>query len=180
MIPPNAKRVFKGITNDVYQWPQKLFDGTSTTFERIKRPDSAKVIPVLDGKIVFTNEEQPAHGTFYNVVGGRMDDGETPLESAKRELLEENGLVSDDWDLIKEYRDHNGLEWNIHLFVARNCQKERASKNDAGEKIKVKTGTWNEFVKVVKSPQFRLKCLSLDFFQMSTKKLNNLKEHILK
>ncbi len=36
-IPPNAKRVFKGIIFDVYQWQQKMFDGSKETFEMLKR-----------------------------------------------------------------------------------------------------------------------------------------------
>ncbi len=37
---PEAKRVFKGVRFDVYQWKQKRYDGTKATFELIKRADS--------------------------------------------------------------------------------------------------------------------------------------------
>ena len=49
-IPINAKKVFQGIIFDVYQWEQKLFDGTVATFEKLKRPD-------ID--IVLCQAEQP-------------------------------------------------------------------------------------------------------------------------
>lgn len=35
-IPDHAKCVFKGVIFDVYQWEQKLYNGTTTTFEKLK------------------------------------------------------------------------------------------------------------------------------------------------
>ena len=59
-IPKHAKRVFKGVIFDVYQWKQKMYDGSFKTFEKIKRPDTVIVFPVLDnGKILLTKQSQP-------------------------------------------------------------------------------------------------------------------------
>ena len=61
-IPDNAKKVFGGVLFDVYQWEQELFDGTKTIFEKLKRPDTVVVFPVLDdGKILLTEQEQPGN-----------------------------------------------------------------------------------------------------------------------
>lgn len=35
-IPSFAKKVFKGIMFDVYQWQQKMFEGKLETFEKMK------------------------------------------------------------------------------------------------------------------------------------------------
>ena len=35
-IPENAKRVFKGIIFDVYQWEQELYNGSKAVFEKLK------------------------------------------------------------------------------------------------------------------------------------------------
>ena len=37
----------------------------------------------------------PAHGGYWHVVAGRLEDGEIPEEAAARELQEETGLVAD-------------------------------------------------------------------------------------
>ncbi|HEX7259978.1 MAG TPA: NUDIX hydrolase, partial [Candidatus Saccharimonadia bacterium] len=93
LLPPNANRVFKGQIYDVYQWEQELFDGSTGTFEMLKRPDTVKVLAVKDGKIVVLEEEQPYHGTFFDVPGGRHDDAsETELQAMQRELREETGM----------------------------------------------------------------------------------------
>ncbi|MFH1534525.1 MAG: NUDIX domain-containing protein [Patescibacteria group bacterium] len=101
-IPKNAKKVFSGILFDVYQWNQKLFDGKETTFEKLVRPDTVVIFPILeDGRILLTKQEQPGKVPFIGATGGRVDKGEDILEAAKRELLEESGYEAAEfvlWD----------------------------------------------------------------------------------
>lgn len=56
LLPKEAKKVFSGVISEVYQWPQELFDGTTATFEMIKRPDTVKIV------VVLTPEEVRAAG----------------------------------------------------------------------------------------------------------------------
>lgn len=74
-IPPHAKRVFKGILFDVYQWQQKQYDGSYKTFEKIKRSDTVSVIPVTaEGKFIITHQEQPLTDPFTGFPGGILDE----------------------------------------------------------------------------------------------------------
>ena len=63
-VPSQAKRVFKGIIFDVYQWEQELFDGSKQTFEMLKRPDTVEVIAVKDGSILMSRQSQPNKHDF--------------------------------------------------------------------------------------------------------------------
>lgn len=47
LVPDAAQHVFEGMIFDVYQWPQKLFDGSEHTFEMLKRPDTVVVKIVM-------------------------------------------------------------------------------------------------------------------------------------
>src|SRR5437868_13556711 len=110
-IPPEAKLVFSGILFDVYQWQQKMFDGSFETFEMLKRPDTVEIIATNGDKVYMSHQSQPNKANFYSLFGGRKEKGEEPLECAKRELLEESGMSSNNWELYKEYKPLHKIEW---------------------------------------------------------------------
>jgi 8-oxo-dGTP pyrophosphatase MutT (NUDIX family) len=165
-IPPQAKKVFKGVIFDVYQWEQEMFDGSKTIFERLKRPYTAEVIPVYNGKILIALQEQSAHLLGYSLFGGRVDEGENELSAAKRELLEEAGLASEDWELFETYDTGSKIDWKVYYYIARNCKKIAEQKLDAGEKIEIKAVTFAEFINIVASGETHDHQLVADILRM--------------
>ncbi len=161
-IPEHAKMVFKGKIFEVWQWEQKLFDGTTATFERLKRPSTAQVIPVVGAKILIVDQQQPDTKHFTTVPGGRCDEGEDPLVAAKRELLEETGYVSDDWELFRKENPVGKMEWTIYTYVARNCKKVQEPELDPGEKMSACLITFEEFIQLGSSADFYDKELDLE------------------
>ena len=146
-IPEDAQKVFKGLIFDVYQWQQKMFDGSVQTFERLKRPDTSQVIATVGDKILIQTEEQPnAEAPFTSLPGGRHDPGEDALTAAKRELLEETGYVSDDWEMWREVDPVSKIEWTVHTFIARNCRKEKEQHLDAGERVSTRLVNFDDFL----------------------------------
>lgn len=155
-VPDDAKLVFHGSIFDVYQWQQKLYDGSTMTFEHLKRVNTAQVIAVVDGKILIQEEEQPGMEPFFSLPGGRCDSyEEAMLDAAKRELIEETGYASDDWELWKEDNPATKITWTIGTFIARNCRKVQESHLDAGEKISSRLITLDEFLALAEHPKFR-------------------------
>ncbi len=156
LVPKDAQLVYKGKVFDFYSWQQKMFDGTSATFEGLKRADTTNIIPVTtDGKIILLEQEQPGLAPFVGVVGGRVDNGENPLNAAKRELMEETGYTSSDFVLWDAIQLESKIDWACFTFIARNCQKVGGQKIDAGEKIKLKFVNFDEFLKVAAQDNFR-------------------------
>jgi len=144
-IPKQAKKVFTGEIFDVYQWEQKLFDNSTATFEMLNRADTALVIATKGDKIYLAKEEQPTKKMPHTLFGGRIEKGEKPLEAAKRELLEESGMVSNDWELMHSYQPLHKLDWEISYFIARDCEKIQKQNLDAGEKIEILGYSFEEF-----------------------------------
>lgn len=153
-FPPKAKKVFSGVIFDVYQWEQEMFDGSTATFEQLKRPATLLVIPEINGKIALADQEQPVKGKFVSLLGGRQDNEEDPLDGAKRELMEEAGLVSEDWELWKTVEPYNKVIWTIYIYIARNCKKVSSQNVDAGEKITVRELSFDEFIDAVLAEKF--------------------------
>lgn len=154
--PENAKLVFKGVVFDVYQWQQELFDGSFTTFESLKRADTVTIIPVLqDGRIMMLDEEHPGNQKFTALPGGHVEPGENPLETAKRELLEETGYIAETWELLGAAQLSMKIDWASYMFIARGCKDVNGKNPDPGEKIKLMPMHYDRFIEAVCSPGFR-------------------------
>lgn len=157
-IPEHAKCVFNGVMFDVYQWEQELYDGTKTTFEKLKRPDTVVVFPILpDGRILLTEQEQPGKKAFVGATGGRVDEGEEILAAAKRELLEESGYEAEKYILWHAEQPASKIEWAVYLFIAKGLKKMADINLDGGEKIKLKPVTFDEFIELGTSKGFEEK-----------------------
>ena len=147
--PPGAKKVFEGELASAYQWPQKLYDGTTCTFECYIRSDTAGVLAFLDREtVVMTRQEQPHKPEpFWDVPGGRVDPGETLEEAMRRELLEETGYRASRVDLWQN-TVHNGMiRFQEPLFLATDLILDPTGNHeDAGERIQVVPMPWKELV----------------------------------
>jgi ADP-ribose pyrophosphatase len=139
LIPKEAKRVFKGVIFDVYQWQQEKFDGSFATYEMIKRPDTVNVLAIKGDKIVIIRDEQPSRPAVLTLPGGRHDvASETELDCAKREMHEETGMRFKNWKLISVKQEHAKIEYFYYIFLATDFEGRDDPHVDAGgEKIEV-------------------------------------------
>lgn len=113
-------RVFK-VRRD---WCLSPRDGTEHDFYCIEAPDWINIIPLTArGEVVMI--EQYRHGTgevTLEIPGGMVDEGETPLAAAGREMLEETGYDSREVILLGRTRPNPAIQDNwIHTFLARDA-----------------------------------------------------------
>ncbi len=75
-----------------------------TQIEFIEHLGAALMIPFLsDGEIIFIKQYRPVIEKFiYELPAGTIDPGENPLETAKRELIEEIGYEAKVWQKLGE------------------------------------------------------------------------------
>jgi len=178
-IPKQAKKVFTGEIFDVYQWEQEMYDGSKATYEMLDRDNTVEIIATIDNKVVLIHEEQPTFEAKYGVVSGRQDDGENPLDCAKRELLEEAGLVSNDWEHWGNIEPFNKLDWIVSRYIARNCKKVSEQNLDPGEKIEVRPVDFDKFIEIALSDNFRSTDVELSILRMKEKgKLKEFKQKL--
>jgi ADP-ribose pyrophosphatase len=180
-MPEGARRMYKGRIFEVYEWDQELYNGKKITFEKVKRPDTVSIFAVLsDGKILLIEEEQPGTEVYVGPMGGRVDEGEEPLEAAKRELLEESGYVANELNLWLSEHPVNKMDWVIYTFIAKGLKKVSEPELDGGEKIKFSPITLDELIeKATSDPDsFSEKEVLLKFYQakLNPKKMQELKE----
>ncbi|MBN2724531.1 MAG: NUDIX hydrolase [Deltaproteobacteria bacterium] len=123
-------------------------------FFRLGFPDWANVIPMTDdGKIILINQFR--HGTLEfstEIPGGVLENGEKPLDGARRELLEETGFTSDDWTYLGKVSPNNAIQTNFcHVFLAKGCRKTHDVQFDDDEEIEMFTATQDELYALVSS-----------------------------
>ncbi|PID83950.1 hypothetical protein CSB09_03480 [Candidatus Gracilibacteria bacterium] len=156
-IPENAQCVFEGIRNTIYQWDQEMYDRSTARFECNRYTDGAFVVPVLEnGNILLTKQTQPGRELFVSLPGGGFDiPNEDPLECAKRELREETGYTSDDWELWFRFDGTSHVMMYVYYFIARNCQKTQEITPDPGEKIETFEVNFDTFLEFSSNPEFQ-------------------------
>ncbi|MBN1332098.1 NUDIX hydrolase [Candidatus Dojkabacteria bacterium] len=156
-LPSHAKRVFEGRIFDIYQWEQEMFDGSTATFEKAKRKaDSVNILPITkDGKIILNKQEQPGEMPFIGALGGRMDEGETPIETARRELLEEGGITAKNWELLHAVQPDIKVDWVCYTFIAKDLDRSGKKQLDEGEKNELIEVTLDEYMKIILEDNYR-------------------------
>lgn len=90
----SSRHVFDGRLLQVYVDDVQLPDNTISTRDWIKHPGASAVVPVFeDGTIMLLKQfRYPPRKVFIEVPAGKLDEGEPPKQTAKRELLEETGI----------------------------------------------------------------------------------------
>jgi ADP-ribose pyrophosphatase len=88
----------------------------------IKHPGSAVMLAVDEKSRVLLVKQfrLPAEKDLWEIPAGRLDPGETPLQSAKRELAEETGYTAKKWTKLTSYWASPGyVAEKMNVFLAR-------------------------------------------------------------
>jgi len=122
-------------------------------FYRIVLPDFAVVVPVTEiGELVMTRSYK--HGPrriTLNAPAGFLNPGEPPLQAAQRELFEETGYRSSEWQSLGSFMvDGNRQCGTAHLFLARNASRVAPASNpDVNEIVEVELVSPRAFYQAV-------------------------------
>ncbi len=101
--------------------------------------DAAKAIRKGEPRILLERQyRHAAQSMMWELPAGRIDDGETPLTAAKRELLEETGYRARHWKRILHFYVSPGfLDETMTIYLASGLQAGTAQP-EADEKIAVR------------------------------------------
>ena len=111
------------------QWAVCLPDGSVIPDHHVldyPRPAVAVVPVEVDGQLIMIDHYRFITNTRgWEVPSGRIDAGETVLEAAARELLEETGYSATEWQLLGQYHPSNGSSNQVfHVTIARGLTRE--------------------------------------------------------
>src|SRR5689334_5817122 len=131
--------------------------GVRTTREMITHPGSVVVLPVLpDGRILLIQQYRYAARQFlWELVAGRIDPGETPIEGAARELKEETGYTARKLKIFLEFFPTPGfLEEKMYLLLAEGLMPGKATPED-DEKIITRAYTYKQLDEMLRKKKLQ-------------------------
>jgi ADP-ribose pyrophosphatase len=148
--------VWQGVTFSAWHWDQELYDGSHATFEALKRADTAHTVGVLpDGKILLVEDSQPGREPVITPAGGVMEVGESPEAAAQREFLEETGYRIGTLIPWHTWRPSNKFDWTVWAYIGRDVTHVGEPALDAGEKVRLLTYSFEEFLALGSEPLLR-------------------------
>lgn len=103
-----------------------LPDGRRFELEVVRHPGGAAVVALDEGArlCLLRQYRHAAGGWLWELPAGKLDPGEPPLATARRELVEEAGLTARRWDPLGRLHSSPGVFTEvIHLYLARELQQ---------------------------------------------------------
>jgi len=128
------RTLFRGRAIDVGVEQVELPNGRSVELEIVRHPGGAAAVALDDkGRVCLLRQyRHAAGGWLWELPAGRIEPGEDPFATARRELLEEAGVDADDWTDLGALASSPGVCTEvIHLYLARAlCQSTHAHEQE--------------------------------------------------
>ena len=117
-----SETIFEGKFFDVERGHFRHEDGSEAVRELVAHPGAVGIV-VLDGdQLWLVRQPREAVGVpdLLEIPAGKLDEeGEEPLETAKRELAEEIGKQAAEWEPLGSFYTSPGFtNEQVHLFLA--------------------------------------------------------------
>jgi ADP-ribose pyrophosphatase len=121
-------------------------DGQTASLSYVVHRGSVAILPLVDQDhlCLIRNRRLTVRATIVEIPAGTREEGEDPLETARRELEEETGYQAARWDKLAEFYASPGiLSERMHVFVASELTPG-SPRREANEEIENMVVTWAE------------------------------------
>jgi len=153
----SSKRVLRTAIFDIHRERAVGPGGFEMDREIIKHPGAAVMLARNDDDqlLLVRQFRLPVRRHLWELPAGRMDDGETPLQAAKRELQEETGYRARSWRKILDFYPTPGFcDERMVAFVAEDLTAGEASP-EPYERIQTRWFWWPAAIEMVREGRIK-------------------------
>lgn len=121
-MPDNTRHIFTGQVVSLGVESLVLPNGKPLQLEVVRHPGGATVVAINPQQEVCLLRQfrHAGGGWLWELPAGKLEPGESPQSTARRELAEEAGLAANDWQKLGECLTTPGFcDEIIHLYLAR-------------------------------------------------------------
>ncbi len=124
--------VYKARKFEVHNKSILLPNEKKINIDFVKHNGAAAIIPILNNKIILERQYRYVIGKYlYEIPAGTIEKKESPIECAKRELLEETGYKAKRIiPLFSSFSSPGISTEKIYYFAAYNLKKERTNREE--------------------------------------------------
>ncbi len=149
-----SEPIFKGKVISLKVDDVILPNGKESKREIVNHPGAVAIIPITDeGKIILVEQYRKAlERSIIEIPAGKIELGEAPEKTARRELEEETGYGCEELTYLQSFATSPGFaDEVIHLYVAKQLYKiENKAELDEDEFVSLMEVTLEEAEQMVK------------------------------
>jgi ADP-ribose pyrophosphatase len=157
-----SRRIYSGKVLNLDIDRVRFPDKSTGELEIIRHPGASAVLPFLsdpagaDPQLLLIKQYRYAAEDFlYEVPAGRLDPNESPIDCARRELLEETGCSAERLEpLYTFYTTPGFIDERIHGFIATGLTRGETQR-EADEFMTVETLTLSRALELIQKGEIR-------------------------
>ena len=135
----NSREIYEGRIISVRSDDIELEDGNVVRRDVVDHPGAVVIVPVdREGRVLWVSQYRYAAGTtLLELPAGTLEEGEEPLECARREIQEETGFSASDWTAMGGFFSAPGFTSEYLYAFAATGLAEAEAHPDEDEDIDV-------------------------------------------
>jgi ADP-ribose pyrophosphatase len=145
-MPPVEKTLLETKRFRVVEQVVEKPDGATASLSFIRHPGSVAVLPLVDQNRIclIRNRRLTVDKTLLEIPAGTREPNESPLETARRELIEETGYRAEQFDELTVFYPSPGItDERMWLYVATGLTLGDHAR-EPNEEIENLVVTWSE------------------------------------
>lgn len=137
----SSKTIFKAKLFEVKELEMSISSGDKNIFHQVDSNTTVTILPLDNKNNIYLIDQYRYmfEKRLLGAIAGHVDEGETPLQAAKRELKEEAGIEAVQWELLTRVENSRSvIRSSAYIYLAKELEIGTSSPEDDEDILVVK------------------------------------------